>query len=152
VDPANPDTYTSSFPYNVYDSLGNAHQVTQYFIKRDAVNGESTWEVQYFMNGKQLMDESDPANHKPMSETLTFNKAGELVSPTTAVSLTLPVDGGNSPAENLTVSLSYAGSTQLGGPFAATPDQDGYKMGEYASMSIAADGSIVANYTNGQTQ
>jgi flagellar hook protein FlgE len=154
VDPANPDTYTSSFPYNVYDSLGNAHQVTQYFIKRDAVNGESTWEVQYFMNGKQLKDESDPdpANHTPISETLTFNKAGELVSPTTAVSLTLPVDGGNSPAENLTVSLSYAGSTQLGGPFAATPDQDGYKMGEYASMSIAADGSIVANYTNGQTQ
>lgn len=152
VDPANPDTYTSSFPYNVYDSLGNAHQVTQYFIKREAVGGESTWEVQYFMNGKQLMDESDPANHKPISETLTFNKAGELVSPTTAVSLTLPVDGGNSPAENLTVSLSYAGSTQLGGPFAATPDQDGYKMGEYASMSIAADGSIVANYTNGQTQ
>lgn len=154
VDPANPDTYTSSFPYNVYDSLGNAHQVTQYFIKRDAVNGESTWEVQYFMNGKQLKDESDPdpANHTPISETLTFNKAGELVSPTTAVSLTLPVDGGNSPAENLTVSLSYAGSTQLGGPFAATPDQDGYKMGEYASMSIATDGSIVANYTNGQTQ
>ncbi|MGO3891719.1 MAG: flagellar hook protein FlgE [Paenalcaligenes sp.] len=154
VDPANPDTYTSSFPYNVYDSLGNAHQVTQYFIKRDAVNGESTWEVQYFMNGKQLKDESDPdpANHTPISETLTFNKAGELVSPTAAVSLTLPVDGGNSPAENLTVSLSYAGSTQLGGPFAATPDQDGYKMGEYASMSIATDGSIVANYTNGQTQ
>lgn len=154
VDPANPDTYTSSFPYNVYDSLGNAHQVTQYFIKREAVGGESTWEVQYFMNGKQLKDESDPdpTKHTPISETLTFNKAGELIGPTTPTSLTLPVDGGNSPAENLTVSLSYAGSTQLGGPFAATPDQDGYKMGEYASMSIAADGSIVANYTNGQTQ
>ncbi|MGG4775100.1 flagellar hook protein FlgE [Alcaligenaceae bacterium 429] len=158
VDPANPDTYTSSFPYNVYDSLGNAHQVTQYFIKRDAVNGESVWDVQYFMNGKVLgtpdPNSADPANPDiiPTTNTLTFNKAGELVSPTGAVTLSLTVDGGNSPAENLDINLSYAGSTQLGGPFAATPDQDGYKMGEYASMSIAADGSIVANYTNGQTQ
>ena len=151
VDPTNPDTYTSSFPYNVYDSLGNAHQVTQYFTKREAAGGESVWDVQYFMNGQQLMDDSvTPA--EPVSNQLTFNKAGELVSPTGAVTVDFKVDGDSSPAENLSISLSYAGSTQLGGPFTATPDQDGYKMGEYASMSIATDGSIVANYTNGQTQ
>ena len=154
VDPANPDTYTSSFPYNVYDSLGNSHQVTQYFIKREAVNGESTWEVQYFMNGK-VVGQPDPASPKetiPTSNMLTFNKAGQMVSPTGSVTLDLSVDGGSSPAENLSIALSYSGTTQLGGAFSATPDQDGYKMGEYASMSIATDGSIVANYTNGQTQ
>lgn len=161
VDPANPDTYTSSFPYNVYDSLGNAHQVTQYFIKREPnADSESVWEVQYFMNGEAVgksepIDPSDPNSPvklTPTSTMLTFSKSGELKSPTGAIKLDLDVEQASSPAENLSINLSYSGTTQLGGPFAATPDQDGYKMGEYASMSIAADGSIVANYTNGQTQ
>src|SRR5690606_25139350 len=33
VDPANPDTYNSTYTTQVYDSLGRAHALTQYFVK-----------------------------------------------------------------------------------------------------------------------
>ena len=60
--------------------------------------------------------------------------------------------GAASPADNLTINLSYAGSTQFGGEFTPNFTQTGYATGEYAGMSIASDGAIVANYTNGETQ
>ena len=49
--------------------------------------------------------------------------------------------------------VNYAGSTQFDSQdFSANFTQYGYPTGEYASMSVAPDGSIVASYTNGQTQ
>ncbi len=33
-DPTNTATYTDSQPMTVYDSLGNSHQLTTYFVKR----------------------------------------------------------------------------------------------------------------------
>src|SRR3546814_19698018 len=50
------------------------------------------------------------------------------------------------------MTVNYANSTQFGGDFAYSFDVSGYPTGEYASMSIAADGAIVASYTNGETQ
>src|SRR3546814_5899941 len=52
----------------------------------------------------------------------------------------------------MAMNLDYTGSTQFGGDFSPSFVQDGYATGEYASMSIAPDGSIVASYTNGKTQ
>src|SRR3546814_3555328 len=51
-DADDPSTYTHQQPMSVYDSLGNAHQFTQYFVKR-ADNGtrseEHTSELQSLM-------------------------------------------------------------------------------------------------------
>src|SRR3546814_2711285 len=52
----------------------------------------------------------------------------------------------------MAMDLDYTGSTQFGGDFSPSFVQDGYATGEYASMSIAPDGSIVASYTNAKTQ
>src|SRR3546814_20123649 len=52
----------------------------------------------------------------------------------------------------MAMNLDYTGSTQFGGDFSPSFVQDGYATGEYASMSIAPDGSIVASSTNGKTQ
>lgn len=57
-----------------------------------------------------------------------------------------------SPADDLNFTIDYANSTQFGGDFAYSFDQNGFATGEYASMSIAADGAIVASYTNGEVQ
>ncbi|MCQ9615986.1 flagellar hook protein FlgE [Paenalcaligenes niemegkensis] len=145
-DPENPDSYTNSYPFNVFDSLGNSHQLTQYFVKREGTaEGESAWDVHYRLNG-ELVDPADEPTH------LRFDVAGRLTNPTEAVTLNIATPSTNSPAEPLAISLSYANSTQFDGAFTTTPTQDGYATGEYASMSVAADGSIVANYTNGETQ
>src|SRR3546814_924373 len=55
--PAVPSTYTHSLPINVYDSLGNSHQMMQYFAKRDsdpATPDVSNWDVSYSIGGQTV--------------------------------------------------------------------------------------------------
>src|SRR5690606_35447728 len=46
-DPAQPTTYTASTSITVYDSLGDSHIVTSYFVKQPNLNGggPNTWGV-----------------------------------------------------------------------------------------------------------
>lgn len=143
-DPAVAASYTHSLPITVYDSLGNSHQLVQYFVKQPPVGGESVWDVYYRMDGQPLTSPADGATQ------MRFDSAGRLMSPTGPIALTATVGGGVSPADAFNISLDYAGSTQFGGDF--TPDyvQNGYPTGEYSSLTFASDGSIVASYTNGE--
>jgi flagellar hook protein FlgE len=51
------------------------------------------------------------------------------------------------------VSLSYFGTTQFGAGFSVNAlNQDGYTSGKLSKFSTASDGTILGNYTNGQTQ
>lgn len=147
-DPTKPSTYSHSLPMSVYDSLGNAHQLTQYFVKREGTLApeQSNWEVYYRLNGAPL--EPTDAPHK-----LAFASSGVLSPADANLTLNIPNPGGDaSPAAALAINLNYAGSTQFGGEFSPNFTQTGYATGEYAGMSISSDGGIVANYTNGETQ
>src|SRR5690606_16662670 len=73
-DPDKPETFTHSLPISVYDSLGNAHQLTQYFVKRPPIDGKSQWDVYYRINGKPVTNPVDGATK------LEFNGNGSLVS------------------------------------------------------------------------
>lgn len=145
--PGNPASYTHSLPINVYDSLGNSHELMQYYVKRPDQSGSSQWDVYYRLDGNALNEPTGSV------QRMVFDPSGRLESPTGPVTLRFDAPGaGGSPADPMNISLSYAGSTQYGGAFSSNFVQNGYPTGEYASMSIASDGSIVARYTNGQTQ
>jgi len=150
-DPADPDSYTHSLPITVYDSLGNPHQLTQYFVKREsdpaATPGQSEWDVYYRLDGNAI---DPPLDTSPAQ--LSFSSSGVLLGGTTQTLAIANPGGANSPADDLSIDLSYAGSTQFGGDFAPDFSQTGYATGEYAGISIGEDGAIVANYTNDQTQ
>jgi len=145
--PDDPGTYTNSQPIEVYDSLGNAHELRQYFVKTAGSGAESQWEVHYRMDGQPLDEPTGPV-------TLAFDTAGRLTTTTTAIqNLVLNTPGGaDSPAAPLTIALNYAKSTSFGGDFATNFTQNGYATGEYAGMSVAPDGTLQANYTNGKTE
>src|SRR5690606_30638847 len=145
-DPANANSFTHQLPINIYDSLGNSHQVTQYFAKRPAAGNVSEWDVYYRLGGQPLTTPADG------TQQLRFDAAGRLISPTTPQILTVTPPTGGSPADELNFTVDYANSTQFGGDFTYRFDRNGYATGEYASMSITADGSIVANYTNGEAR
>lgn len=148
-DPANPASYSPSHSLriNVYDSLGNSHELTQYYAKRPENAGQSVWEVHYRLDGNVL---TTPTGSM---QELRFDAAGRLQSPAAPVGLVFPNPGGGaSPADPLQISLDYNGTTQFGGPFASNFTQNGFPTGEYASMSIAANGAIQARYTNGETR
>jgi len=147
-DPANADTFTNMTTVTVYDSLGNSHSVQQYYIKRDQTNGESVWEVAVRVDGK-VPDEGGSTQYR-------FDKSGHLLGDaagniSSVVTVNAPGAAG-SPADPLAITISYAGAKQFGGAFNNNVTQDGAATGEYAGMSVAKDGSIIANYTNGAKQ
>jgi flagellar hook protein FlgE len=157
-DPTDSTTYSHQQAMTVYDSLGNAHQFTQYFVKRagtpppPATSTQSNWDVYYYLDG-QMSTTPAPVAGEPTAVQMTFDTSGALTSSATAdVDFANP-GSSSSPAADMNMTLNYAGSTQFDGKdFSANFTQYGYPTGEYASMSVAADGSIVASYTNGQTQ
>ncbi|MCJ9713807.1 flagellar hook-basal body complex protein, partial [Bordetella hinzii] len=148
-DPTNSATYTDSVPTTIYDSLGNAHQMVQYFVKRAASpTGESQYDVYYTVDGKAVTVDGG-LDHT----TLTFNSAGVLTGGNPTRDIAIPNPGGTtSPADDMTIQMSYQNVTQFGSDFSPKVTANGYASGEFSGISIAKDGTIMAQYTNGETQ
>ncbi|MDN5936170.1 MAG: flagellar hook protein FlgE [Nitrosospira sp.] len=142
-DATDPSTFSFSSPITVFDSLGNQHSLIEYFTKRPAVSGDSAWDVNFTVDG------ATPTSGA--NTTLAFDTAGRLITapPIHTVGVTNP-GGPSSPAAPLNITVDYTDSTQFGGDYTQNFTQNGYATGEYTSMSISDNGSIIANYTNGQ--
>lgn len=145
-DPTNVNSFNNSLPINVYDSLGNSHQMIQYFAK--AESPANTWNVYYTLDGDVVGGAATP-----VTAQVLFNENGQIqtVSGAPAGSYTYGLDIPIPGAANLAFNIDYANSTQYGGDFNYSFSQTGYPTGEYASMTIEPDGQIVASYTNGQS-
>lgn len=151
VTPFNPEqplSFHTAVPSTVYDSLGNDHQLTQYFVKQPADNDLSVWEVHYYLGDRPMEVDGGPGN----THTLRFNANGVLVDGAQlVVSLENP-GGAASPADTLTIEVDFTGTTQFGSPFTQNIIPNGYASGEFVSVSFGQDGTIMAAYTNGQTE
>lgn len=132
-DQNNSDTYNSSYTTTVYDSLGNEHSVSQYFIK----TSDNQWEVCYTFDG-ELQDTIVP---------LSFSSTGELVSPTTPPSMTFATSG----ADPITMTFDYSSCTQYGSDFSVTANSaDGYASATQNGVQVDGDGKVYATYSNGE--
>jgi flagellar hook protein FlgE len=138
--PNDTTSFNSSTSANVFDSLGNSHVLSTYFVKTAGVN---TWTVQATFDGTIVA---------PSPGTLTFNGSGVLttampLAPAMSLALT---NGATSP---LVFNLDFTGSTQFGALFGVnTLTQDGFSSGTLAGFNIATDGTILGRYTNGQSK
>ncbi|WP_126444168.1 flagellar hook protein FlgE [Sulfuricystis multivorans] len=133
-----PTTYTSSTSATVYDSLGNAHLLSLYFVKTAA----NSWNVYSNLDGGT-----------PSAATaIAFDATGKLTSPANGlISQSHAVTtGATSP---LAFNLDLTGSTQYGNIFGVNSiTQDGYASGRLTGLSVAVDGTIQGRYSNGQTR
>lgn len=135
-DPNNTDSFNSSYTTKVFDSLGNAHTVTQYFTKTAA----NTWEVNVQVDGSVT-----PAS----TVAMTFNADGTLAAPTGTYNVAFPAAGANA----MSIDINLAGSTQFGASFGvSTNNPNGYTSGELAGVRVEDNGMVYATYTNGQSQ
>ncbi len=152
-DPTVSSSYTNASPMTVYDSLGNSHQVMQYFVKRPASGAGSEYDVYYTMDGKAMAPTTTDVNGVWGNPTkLNFNNAGTLTSaPIVNLSVVQP-GGTTTPADPLNIALDYTGTTQYGSSYKLVAKPDGYTSGEFSGINIGGDGSLVASYTNGETQ
>ncbi|NLS13733.1 flagellar basal body protein FlgE [Vibrio sp. SM6] len=135
-DPNDPSTFNSSYTSKVYDSLGNAHTVTQYFTKTAA----NEWQVNVQVDGSPTPVQTLP---------VTFNTDGTLASPTGSFNVSFPAAG----AESMSIDIDLAGSTQFGATFGvSTNSPNGYTSGELSGVRVEDNGLVYATYTNGQSQ
>jgi flagellar hook protein FlgE len=154
-DPQNPSS-TSNFSttLNVYDSLGNAHQLGVYFVAA----GSNNWSYHVVANGGEVSGGTAGQNDEFASGTLAFNGSGALqaVTPTggqltfngaqqqtVGLNLGTPIAGGGTGLD---------GTTQFGSPSEVSAQgQDGYASGALSGIKIGQDGTVSGVYSNGQT-
>jgi len=140
---------TFSTPVQVYDSLGQTHQLTISFTKTAA----NTWDYSVALPAGDYTGTA--ANN---TGTLTFDSSGNLVSPTGTLSgISFPglpngasdlnfnwnLDDANG---NPTISQTTAASAASAAP------QDGFTSGVYNGFGVDSSGIITATYSNGQKQ
>jgi flagellar hook protein FlgE len=90
--------------------------------------------------------------------TLTFNSAGNLVNPAGDVS-GISFGGLSDGAAKMNMTWDVLGNTGTGNisqtaaaNSTSSANQNGYSSGEYQSFAIGADGTVSAQYSNGQSQ
>jgi flagellar hook protein FlgE len=141
-------TFSTSIVVN--DALGASHVLTYNFTKTAA----NTWTYQITIPAADLAAGGNPVIS---SGTLTFNGAGQLVTPASNVT-GLTVSGladGSNPlnfAWNLYNANGAGLLTQVAGPSAtSSTHQDGYASGALNTFTIGGDGIIQGIFSNGQT-
>lgn len=140
---------TFSTPVQVYDSLGQTHQVTISFTKTAA----NTWNYNVSLPPG---DFTGAATNN--TGTLTFDSSGNLTSPTGTLSAIgfpgLPNGASDlsfnwnldDASGNPTISQTTAASAGSGSR------QDGFTSGVYDGFGVDSSGIITATYSNGQKQ
>ncbi|MDY6829961.1 MAG: flagellar hook-basal body complex protein [Pseudomonadota bacterium] len=174
--PSNQDSYNYATAVTIYDSLGNDHTMTQYFVKESAykVGATNRWSMYVQIDGENVGDPI-PGDTVPTlaAFSLAFNSDGSIdtsLSDPVVISNWNPKDENGadngaltgspgttlplpSPAASSAFEVDLTSSTQQGSAFAVYElDQNGYTTGRLAGIDIAAQGEIYARYSNGQSQ
>lgn len=181
-DPADQTTYNSATSMTIYDSLGNSHVMTKYFVKQEYDPDDPTsipnhWQVHLQIDGLDVGDPdttlTPPLNTEPTraSYDIYFNDDGTLND-----SLTDPIlvsnwviDGSEAagpqnvlaggaipipdPPTSSNFVVDFSGTTQFGSSFSVNDiDQNGFATGRLSGLSIDDGGVIFARFTNGESQ
>jgi flagellar hook protein FlgE len=148
-DDTNPGgTSNYSTATQIYDSLGNAHNIQIYFTK----TGAQAWDWHAMMDGSDVQGGTAGTPVLYGNGSLAFDNDGQLTSAMPANFYTGAITFANGLAASATT-LDLAGSTQYGSPSAIqSVSQDGYASGYLSGVVIDSNGTITGNYTNGVTQ
>lgn len=141
-----PDMYNASTSLTIYDSLGNAHVQSMYFVKGD---GDNEWNVYTLIDGVSV---SGP-------DTVPFTSSGQI----DADDLPLEIDiadwqplnrlGEPNGAETISLVLDLSGLTQFGNEFSVNNmAQDGYTTGQLRGVEVDQHGIVFTRFTNGQSR
>lgn len=140
------DMYNNSTSTTIFDSLGNPHILSTYFVKTATPN---QWQAYTLIDGEST---SGP-------DVLQFDQAGQLdTTVSNGVSNIVNwtprnSDGSASGALDQSLTVDLSSTTQFGSNFAvSTINQDGFTSGELRGIEIDASGVVFAQYNNGQSR
>ncbi|MDO6444412.1 flagellar hook protein FlgE [Colwellia sp. 1_MG-2023] len=174
-DLTDPLTFNHSTSVTVFDSLGDSHIMTYYFIKEAPVAGppaSNPWVVTAAVDN-QRVDLVDPANAATGiningfgGARLNFSPGGDFFSQVPAAGFQTAALGagiltnGSDDTQQIVIdfNLDTAGAnpnepTQFASNFEVTSlEQDGLPVGRLTGLDIGPDGLVMATYSNGTSQ
>ncbi|RUR41407.1 flagellar hook protein FlgE [Vreelandella populi] len=148
-DANNANTYNYSTNATVFDSQGNARNLSLYFTK----TGDNQWAV----NGRMAGGPAGGGTYDIGLGNLAFNQNGTLNGTTNInnAAFTGPGSefGAGNPFEALDIAISFDGSTQFANASTVNNTvQNGYTSGSLVGVTIQDDGTIMRNYSNEQSR
>jgi flagellar hook protein FlgE len=155
-DPTQSSTYTHSTSSTVFDSLGESHVLSYYFVKDSAANNR--WQMFTYLDGGAVPVASGTAISSPgdpadglVPAQFNFDDDGSLLSTSPASVQNTAVALTNGAASlDLTHDFANNSTTQYSVDFSvSTLDPTGYSTGRLSGLDISEDGLIRATYTNG---
>lgn len=173
-DPTDSETYTASTSMTVYDSLGDTHTMTQYFVKTGpnpnvvpAIT-DNTWEMFVYVDGENSLGTTTPAvPGQPLdpnvptasinSHPLEFDTSGNYqIAPGPPPSNELETEqlgftNGSDGAQTIKIKIPSASLNS--GAFEVTENsQDGTTVGRLTKVDVGPNGLVQATYSNGSTE
>jgi flagellar hook protein FlgE len=176
--PVDPETYNHSTSTTIYDSLGNAHVMTMYFVKQanNSTIQPNTWQMHALIDNQDIGDPVTGTDATRATYTLVFNDDGSLnenLSDKILISNWSPLDaagkpngadgpvnvadGGTlpiaDPPESSNFEVDISGTTQYGSPFTVSNMvQNGFTTGRPVGLDVDESGILFARYTNGESR
>ncbi len=138
------DTSNYSTTTTIYDSLGTSHLVSCYFTK----TGAQSWDWNLAADSTELSAGGADDLTVIGTGTLTFDAYGNLLLGDTASVGAITWNNGSA-AQPLTYTFDTTQFNSASTVF--SQDQDGYSSGNLTDVGIAADGTVSALYSNGET-
>ncbi len=174
--PTDPSTYNHATSTTIFDSLGNSHVMTKYFVKQNSsVSGNNTWQMHVQIDNQDVGDPLIGTQPSRATYNLVFNEDGslnEILSDNILISNWDPldesgrpngsarplnvVDGGVLPIPNPPTSSNFeidvSSLTQFGSSFAVNDlRQNGFTTGRLVGLDIDGSGLLLSRYSNGQS-
>lgn len=178
-DPDDPETYNNATSITVYDSLGESHVMTYYFVKEGLqADGNTDWAVFASVDDVMVDIEGGPATSGggTLGARLSFNSSGNFADQVPLNIQTLPLGTANTLGlapqnaitngadgnQRITIDFNFDGDplsqslnepTQFASGFEVTAlEQDGLAVGRLTGIEIDADGLIRASFSNGTSE
>ncbi|WP_372963970.1 flagellar hook protein FlgE [Marinobacter sp.] len=174
--PLDQRTYNHATSTTIYDSLGNSHELTQFFVKNPAPGngvGVSEWSVYLQIDGELVGGTANSPYTARFTEDGTLQSVngdanGEIIiadwtpkdpngEPNGADGPPMPGEAVITPIPEPPTSsalvLNLGSTTQYGAAFGVNDQrQNGYTTGRLSGLDVSDQGVIFARYTNGQSK
>jgi len=142
---------TYSSPITVYDSLGEAHDLTIQYTN----TAPNTWSYSLTLPAADTGGTGNPT--QIASGTMDFNSSGVLTSPSgTVTGIKISGLADDAATMNLTWDLNGSGGTaaitqQAAASATSETTQNGYTTGALTGYSVLSDGTVQGQFSNQQT-
>ena len=162
-------TYSRSTSANVFDSQGESHVATVYYVKNSLSATGNEWNMFHYIDNEpvDILGGSNLAGPgKPLSATIEFETNGSF-DPSTSPTVPSPIvtvalgptganltnwQAGVDGTQQITFAYDQANTTQFASAFTVNSlSQDGFAIGRLTGLDVSDTGVIRATYTNGQS-